>query len=353
MLNGRSIYRGRVLAAVLCAFLAAIGNAAAEPLPYAGPDSDGVSREGLDALKALLEETNTHAAVVLHEGKIIAEWYWKGDGPNSTYEAWSTSKSFASTCIGCLIDDGKVASIEDRVSKYIPSWSEGQKAKVTIAHLLDQTSGLEEGETESFASSDDQLALALEADIITEPGEVGRYNNAACNVLSAIVSAASGKDPEAYMRERVWKRIGMDQTWWRRDAAGNVITYAGIQTTARELARFGLLHLDKGTWKGERILSEEWIEKATNERTRLEIQGFGDGAPYGLLWWLDFGVDEGVPHNFSSLGLFGNNMTVIPELDLVGVRLVGNDRAGMPLMMRTPEWVAALAGVVNAPVVAD
>ena len=155
------------------------------------------------------------------------------------------------------------------------------------------------------------------------------------------------------MRERVWKRIGMDQTWWRRDAAGNVITYAGIQTTARELARFGLLHLNQGTWKGERILSEEWIEAATNERTRLEIQGFGQGAPYGLLWWIDFGADEGVPHNFSSLGLFGNNMTVIPELDLVGVRLVGNDRAGMPLMMRTPEWVAALAGVVNAAVVAD
>ena len=353
MMKERSISRGPVLGVALCAFAVAFASAAAEPLPYAGPESDGVSQEGLDTLKALLEETHTHAAVILHEGKIIAEWYWLGDGPNTTYEAWSTSKSFASTCIGCLIDDGKVGSIEDKVSKYIPSWSEGQKAKVTLAHILDQTSGLEEGETSVFATSKDQIKLALEADILTEPGEVGRYNNAACNVLSAIISSASGKDPEAYMRERVWKRIGMDQTWWRRDAAGNVITYAGIQTTARELARFGLLHLNQGTWKGERILSEEWIEAATHERTRLAIQGFGEGAPYGLLWWLDFGVDEGVPHNFSSLGLFGNNMTVIPELDLVGVRLVGNDREGMPLMMRTPEWVAALAGVVNAAVVTD
>ncbi len=351
MLMDGWVSRLRVLAVVFCALVVAFGSAAAEPLPYAGEESEGLSKDGLATLKALLEETNTHAAVVLHEGKIVAEWYWKGDGPHSSYEVWSTSKSFASTCIGCLIDDGKIGSIEDKVGKYVSSWNEGQKAKITIAHLLDQTSGLEE--ERGFPMSQDQLKMALSADILTEPGEVGRYNNAACNVLSAIISSASGKDPEAYMRDRVWKRIGMDQTWWRRDSAGNVITYAGIQTTARELARFGLLHLEKGDWNGERILSEKWVEGATNERTRLKIQGFGDGAPYGLLWWLDFGVDDGVPHNYSSLGLFGNNMTVIPELDLVGVRLVGNDRDGMPLMMRTPEWVAALAGVLKSPVAAD
>ena len=261
------------------------------------------------------------------------------------------TKFIVNLIVGRLLSTGVIKSLDTPVASYLPEWKQGQKKDITIRHLLDQTSGLEEERT--FVRSNDQLKLALEADILTEPGEVGRYNNAACNVLSAIISSASGKDPEAYMRERVWKRIGMDQTWWRRDAAGNVITDAGIQTTARELARFGLLHLNQGTWKGERILSEEWIEAATHERTRLAIQGFGEGAPYGLLWWLDFGVDEGVPHNFSSLGLFGNNMTVIPELDLVGVRLVGNDREGMPLMMRTPEWVAALAGVVNAAVVTD
>ena len=324
----------------------------AEPLPYVGPKADGVSASGLAELKSLLEDTDSRAAVVLHQGEIVAEWYWKGDGPHTTYEAWSTSKSFASTCIGALVDDGKIGSIEDPVGKYIPSWTEGQKAKVTIAHLLDQTSGLNEGDTRTFAMKRDQLGTALEADIITEPGEVGVYNNAACNVLSAIISEASGTDPEAYMRERIWSKIGMDDTWWRRDGAGNVITYAGIQTTARELARFGLLHLNGGTWAGERVLSAGWIEGATNERTKLLVQGMGSvGQPYGLLWWLDFGEDT--PHNYSSLGLFGNNMTVIPELDLVGVRLVGNDQKGMALMMRTPEWVEALTGVVEGAVVAD
>lgn len=328
---------------LLCGLVSTLS--AAANLAFVPVEKSGVREAGLEKLQALLEETNTRAAVVLHKGNIVAEWYWKGEGPNSIFECWSTSKSVASTCIGLLVDDGKIDSIDDPVGKYIPSWKEGDKAKVTIAHLLDQTSGL--AEDRGFVRADNQLEMALNADIITPPGETGRYNNAGCNVLSAIVGAASGKDPEAYMRDRLWKHIGMETTWWRRDDAGNVITYAGLQTTARELARFGQFLLNDGAWDGKRLLSKEWIELATNERTKLLIPGMGEsGAPYGLLWWLDFGGDS-VPHNYSSLGLFGNNMTVIPELDLVGVRLVGNDREGGALMLRTAEWVVALAGVVQ------
>lgn len=319
----------------------------AEELRYASAETAGLNKEALSSLKALLEETNTRAAVVLHKGRVVAEWYWKGEGPFSVFECWSTSKSVASTCIGLLVDEGKIASIDDPVSKYIPSWSEGDKAKVTIAYLLDQTSGLEE--QRGFVAAENQLQMALDAKILTPPGETGRYNNAACNVLSAVISAAAGKDPEAYMREKIWRQIGMDLTWWRRDRAGNVITYAGLQTTARELALFGQLLLNGGQWDGKQLISKEWIDMATTERTKLAIQGMSSmgGAPYGLLWWLDFGAAEGVPHSYSSLGLFGNNMTVIPELELVGVRLVGNDREGGALMARTADWVKALAAVAQ------
>jgi CubicO group peptidase (beta-lactamase class C family) len=335
------------MAALLCVAVSVFGTsgtaigaepAISENLP------EGISREGLEELKQLLEETKTRAAIVLYQGQPIAEWYWHGSDAESSFEVWSTSKSYASTCIGLLIDEGKIASIDEMVSKYVPSWNEGHKAKVTIAHLLDQTSGLEE--SGSFVFSPNQLELALGAKILTPPGEKGRYNNAACNVLSAVISSAAGKDPEAYMREKLWKPLGMDHTSWRRDKAGNVITYAGIQSTASDLARFGQLFHDQGVYEGRRLLSKEWIQLATNERTQLAILGKMT-SPYGLLWWLDFNKDE-LPHNYSALGLFGNNLTVIPELNLVGVRLVGNNTDGAGLMSRTPEWVAALAGVATS-----
>ncbi len=301
-----------------------------------------VSQQGLADLKELLDETNSLAAMVLHKGNVVAQWYWNDADAETSFEVWSVSKSYASTCIGILIDQGKIGGLEDKVGQYVPAWKEGAKAEVTLRHLLEQTSGLEE--SGKFFFSKDQLNHALEAKILTTPGDKCRYNNAGCNVLSAIISAASGKDPEEFMREAVWEPLEMNHTSWRRDKAGNVITYAGIQSTTADLARFGQMFLHRGQWNGQRLLSADWIDQATNERIQIDSPG-GKKQPYGLLWWVDFDIDK-VPHNYSALGLFGNNLTVIPELDLIGVRLVGSYAKGGGLMRRTPEWVSRLAGVV-------
>ena len=313
-----------------------------EPATTPSTQDAAISQQGLDKLKALLDETNTLAAMVLHKDKVVAQWYWNDADAETSFEVWSVSKSYASTCIGILIDQGKIAGLEDKVGKFVPSWNEGDKADITLRHLLEQTSGLNEKGNFFFAK--DQLTAALEAKIITPPGEKCRYNNAACNVLSAVISAASGKDPEEFMRETIWQPLEMNHTSWRRDKAGNVITYAGIQSTPADLARFGQMFLHRGVWNGKRLLSPGWIDQATNERIQIGSLG-GEKQPYGLLWWVDFDI-ENVPHNYNALGLFGNNLTVIPELDLIGVRLVGSYAKGGGLMRRTPEWVHRLAGVV-------
>lgn len=314
-----------------------------EPTATITTSDPEISQQGLEDLKELLDETNTLAAMVLHKDKVVAEWYWNDATPETTFEVWSVSKSYASTCIGLLIDQGKISGLEDKVGQYVPSWSEGEKADVTLRHLLEQTSGLEESGT--FFLAKDQLTTALKAKLITAPGETCRYNNAGCNILSAVISAAAGQDPEVFMRENLWQPLEMEHTSWRRDKADNVITYAGIQSTAGDLARFGQLFLHRGQWQGQQLLSEDWIEQATNERIQIAaVEGFKQ--PYGLLWWVDFDRDS-LPHNYNALGLFGNNLTVIPELDLIGVRLVGSYAKGGQLMRRTPEWVSRLAAVVE------
>jgi len=305
----------------------------------------GLNVEAIKALQGLLEETNTRSALVLYKGKLVIDWNWKAEGAHSVYEAWSTSKSIASTCIGMLVDEGKIASIDDPVSKYVPSWGEGQKAKVTLRHLLQQTSGLEEKTT--FPIAQDQLKICLEAPILTEPGSVGKYNNAGCNVLSAIISATAGCDPEAYIKKKLWEPMGITHSWWRRDAAGHVVTYAGVQTTSIELAAIGQLFLNGGTWNGKQLISKNWIDQATTKRAELMPMPGIPPMDYGLLWWVDISSKKGVPHNYNALGLFGNNLTVIPDLQLVGVRLVGSNKDGASLMMRTPEWVEKLAAIAQ------
>src|SRR5262245_51123978 len=96
------------------------------------PKDAGLNPDALKALQGLLEETNTRSALILYKGKLVVDWNWKAEGAHSVYEAWSTSKSIASTCIGLLVDEGKIGNIDEPVSKYVPSWGEGQKAKITI-----------------------------------------------------------------------------------------------------------------------------------------------------------------------------------------------------------------------------
>ena len=311
----------------------------------AAAEDPTVSDSGLAKFKALMEETHSLAAIVLHKGEVVAEWYWDDATSETPFHVWSVSKSFASICIGLLIDEGKIESVDDPVYRYVPSWSEGGKRAVTIRHLLEQESGLKE--RIRLHMSDNKLKHALRASLEDEPGEVSRYNNAGCMVLSAIIEAAASEDAETYLRRKLFDPLGMDNTAWDSDDEGHTLTYAGIHTTARDLARFGQFLLDDGVVEGEQLLSKDWIERATTERTQLTLPFIlKEPQPYGWLWWLNFG--NNAFDDFSALGLYGNHLTVIPELELVGVRLVGTSWRGRKLMYRPDAWVDALAGVVES-----
>ena len=134
----------RILAAALFVLFTASSFA-----QEAGPKSvvvadSAIDPAALEKLKTLLEQTNSRQALVMHEGRIVAEWYWRGAGLAKPVEVWSLSKSMASTAIGLLIDEGKIASIKDPVSKYIPAWGEGMKARATLENILNQTTGIKD-----------------------------------------------------------------------------------------------------------------------------------------------------------------------------------------------------------------
>jgi len=327
-----------LLAGILNAQSVAIPSGAISPLP---PE---ISPEGIQKFETLMLETNSRMALIIYKGNTIYEAYWKGAEPEKPVEVWSLSKSMASTAIGFLVDEGKIKSIDEPAANYIPEWKGTEKEKIKISHILDQTSGLKD--PVSLNTPEDLLQICIAADPLHPPGEEHRYNNGGCNLLSAIIASASGEDPETYIQRKMWKPMGMSNTSWRRDKGGKVITYAGVQTTARDIAKFGQLFLHHGKWDGKQLLSKDWVKEATSPRTVLEIQGVGPVSEYGLLWWVNFNK-ESLPHNYSALGLWGNHLTVIPEMDLVGVRLVGNNADGGKLMTMVPQWVDAVAGVVK------
>src|SRR6185295_2307454 len=167
------------------------------------------------------------------DGKVVAEWYV--GTPQGPIEAMSATKSVVGLVIGRLVDTGKLASLDQPVCELYPEWRQGNKQKITIRHLLDHTSGLQNEPNTGIEiyPSPDFIKLALAAELSEEPGTVFRYNNKAVNLLAAIVKIASGKTLDQYARDELFAPMGITDVHWDTDPAGTPQVMAGLQIRAQ------------------------------------------------------------------------------------------------------------------------
>jgi CubicO group peptidase (beta-lactamase class C family) len=309
----------------------------------ADPAEAGFDPAGLARLADAAEAAGSSCLVVVRGGEVVAEEYWQGAGPDVTREAWSVTKSVTSTLVGIARDEGRL-QLGDPAADHIPAWQGTPAAAVTVEDLLSNDSGrhwdLATDYAEMAMGARDKTAFAVALAQDDPPGEVWAYNNSAIQTLSPVLGSATGEDPVDYARNRLFEPLGMDHSTLSTDAAGNAMTYAGLQTTCLDLARFGHLMLHDGQWAGEQVVSADYVEQATGQpSTPLN-------AAYGLLWWVnhegpiagprlattgvaDATVDEGrlVPaapdDAFWALGMHNQIVAVLPSVDVVAVRLGG------------------------------
>ena len=234
----------------------------------------------LETIIAESQKTNSDAMIIYKDGKLVYKNYFGNE--TRQIEAMSATKSAVGLAIGLLIDKGFLKSLDEPVSLFYPEWKQGRKRNITVRHLLEHTSGLQNvanaGIEIEVAPDGVQLALAAELD--SEPGKVFSYNNKATNLLAGIVERASGMKMDAFLKTHLFDRIGVKQFQWRRDKAGNPIGMAGLQIFPEDLAKIGQLILDKGKWNGEQIISENWLKASFSPISARQESG--------LLWQLMF-----------------------------------------------------------------
>lgn len=274
---------GLVLAVSVAAFLPACATERSiespEPLGREHRPRPGeIDSEKLNALVRRAEAAGSDALIVMQDGKVVAESYF--GKPKRAIELMSATKSIVSLAVGKLIDSGKITSLDQPVCDFYPEWRQGRKRSVTIRHLLNHTSGLQSEPTpDEVYDSPDFVQLAIAAELSDEPGTVFSYNNKAVNLLAGVVQKASGSRLDAYTRESIFAPLGITDTEWMLDPAGNPHAMSGLRMHAMDLARVGQMLLDGGEWNGTRVLSRAWIDRSTSE----------PGQPFtprcGLLWW--------------------------------------------------------------------
>ena len=239
--------------------------AAPSPSPSVSPSSprDGkrwrrVDPASLEMDPAAVREHETlcatsgaDACLVVYRGAIVSEYL----GPRFRLPmlAMSSTKSITSLLVGMLLDDGKLEGLDTPVSRYLPSWNEGDKSRATLRHLLTHTAGLRSRMTAQEGSigwSRDKNGGALALSLSWPPGTRFEYSNEGVRLLSPVLDAAAGEPIQRYARRRLFEPLGLRDTALSVDGKGHASTYADLKTSPRDLARIGLLLLHGGVWRG-------------------------------------------------------------------------------------------------------
>ncbi|HZH33897.1 MAG TPA: serine hydrolase, partial [Pyrinomonadaceae bacterium] len=231
--------------------------------------------------------------------------------------AMSSTKSITGILVGMLMDDGKIKSLDEPVCSYISEWCKDEKGKVTLRHLLTMTSGLPriyEGGVGSAKSAGDKNSFVIRQSLATAPGITWAYSNEGVQLLSPILDKAAGEPIQDYARKRLFEPLGMKETRLKLDAQKHAWTYADMETSARDFACIGLLMLNNGAWRNQRIVSKDWVEQSTRKSQKFEN--------YGLLWWL-----YDTPKGYGAQGYLDTNLYVFPKQDLIVVRMQSKPQA--------------------------
>ena len=311
-------------------------------------DRNGVNAKtgnaGVDAAiaKAFIDgeygsHARTSAILIATPERIIAENYIDGFTPTTSQRTWSVAKSIAASVIGAAVEQGIV---DVKSSALMPEWNRplDPRRAITLENTLQMASGLDSNRA---GNRTDRLYLG--GGLVTDtssrtaveaiPGNRWKYANN--DTLLAIRHLRAAIDDDAaYMAfpfKSLLHKIGMTHTYLESDWEGNFILSSQVWTTARDLARLGLLHLNDGMWNGERILSEGWAAYVATPAPSQPPQA-ANGRPtrgYGAQWWL---YDEfpGLPSDtYAALGNRGQILMIIPSRNLLMVRR-GYDLAGGP-----------------------
>lgn len=278
-----------------------------------------LSKENID----FLQHSESEAFLVFKNDTIVAEWYSQSGADTTHWNSFSMAKSAISLLIGCAIQDGKIASLQDPISKYIP-WSGND---VTLEQLLHMSSGIPFGESYSSPFGymakayyhSDLKAITTPFKVEQTPGTYWSYEGGNTVLLGMVLEAATQKKIANYFEEKIWSKIGAaSNAYWNLDQEnGFEKPFTGIYATAEDFGMLGQCILHCGKINGKIVIDSTYLAQSFEPWT---IQDGKNSVCdwYGLHWWM--GEVDGVKFK-SARGMRGQYIVIIPEKNMVVVRI--------------------------------
>ncbi|MBX2933770.1 MAG: serine hydrolase [Ferruginibacter sp.] len=281
------------------------------------PASLGWNTDSLKSLKKYLAERHTKAFIILVNGKIAVEEYFNGQIASDSWEWNSAGKTLLGVTTGIAQQEG-LLNINNKVSDYLgKGWTSEplqNENLITCKHLLTMTSGL---------NDERQIIRKKGLTYIADAGSRWSYSNVFQKMFE-VVTATSYSDFETYFNNKLKDKIGMDGYWKK----GLIFTI--YHSTARSMARFGLMELNRGKWNSEQILNEDYFNESIHSSQTIN-------PAYGYLTWLNGQSQYMLPGSqkiyhgtlipnapadmFAALGAKDQKLYIIPSKNMVIVRM--------------------------------
>ena len=250
-----------------------------------------------------IHRTQVAGLLVIADGSIVLEHYALGLAESTRWTTMSTVKSLTSTLVGVALQEGRIGSLDDTVSAYLPAMCGSAYDAVTVRHLLSMSSGVRWSEDYTDRHSHVNryskllgdkvpggvLALMRSLPADTAPGSRFAYCTGDTYVLGCVVSAAMGEPLATTLSRSIWQPAGMefDAYYTLESDGGQEIGGSRSGVALRDFGRFGQFILDDGIAGGRRILPEGWVDAAGARQFTLDASTNSYGADgYGYSWWI-------------------------------------------------------------------
>ena len=268
---------------------------------------------------------HTSGLIVLKNGKVVLERYGLGRKASERWTSFSVAKSVTSTLVGAAVADGKIKSLDEKVSVYLPDLKGSAYDDVTIRQLITMTSGVKWNEDYSDPKSDvaqvgqsstehginPTIAYMRKLPRAHPPGSTFVYDTGETDLTGILVSTAVGKPLSEYLSEKIWKAFGMEQdALWMTDQGGHEQGGCCLSMTLGDYARFGQFLLEDGVARGRRITPKGWVADASAYHVKFGSEVQPPELGYGYFFWL-------LPGAFAAEGIFGQQIFVFPKEKVV------------------------------------
>lgn len=294
-----------------------------QPFERATPESQGISSAMLRDFVLAIKNDRTlhmHDMMILRGGKVIFEAAFGDQNMLVPKYTFSACKSVTSLAVGMLIDDGKL-SVDDKIvsvfDKQVSPIARLKLGALRIEDVLTMRSGIVFNEAEAMTDTD-WLKCYLNSAVTGEIGKTFRYNSLNTYLLSSIVRKVSGRSMTGFLRERLYEPLGIGSYFWETCPQGTEKGGWGLYIRPEDFAKIGQLVLQNGIWQGRRLISEEYLRRATEAHAKAPEE-YGD-FDYGYQIWRSRRHDW-----FLFNGMLSQNVLGMRDSGILIVTNAGND----------------------------